>query len=255
MSLRIFEQPRELQSWSLKSKSEGKTVGFVPTMGALHEGHGRLMERSLKENDLTVVSLFVNPTQFDQPEDFEKYPQDFQKDLNFLKKLGVPAVFHPTPLSIYPEGDDIQVDERPLSTLLCGAHRPGHFQGMLTVVLKLLNIVQPTRAYFGEKDYQQLLLVKKMVNHLFLPTEILAVPTVRDEQGVALSSRNQRLNETDRLKLPQFSKLLRVASTDAEAARKLQEAGFEVDYVTTYNNFRHGAVHLGGVRFIDHVEV
>ncbi len=255
MSLTILGDPHEMQRWSLQQKAEGKTVGFVPTMGALHEGHFKLVETSLAQNDVTAVSIFVNPTQFNDPEDFKNYPRQDDKDLKRLKEFNVDVAFVPTPSAMYPSGRDMRVEEEELSSMLCGAHRPGHFSGMLTVVLKLLGLAQPTRAYFGAKDFQQLLLVEKLVKSFFLPVEIVRVPTVRSEDGVALSSRNERLPASLKEHLASFPKILRSARSDEDAANELKARGFEVDYVTSFSNFRHGAVHLGGVRFIDHVEM
>lgn len=255
MKTQVFEDPRSMQTWCRQLQAEGKSIGFVPTMGALHPGHIRLVEASLSENDITVVSIFVNPTQFNDSKDFEHYPRPMEKDVRLLKDAGVHALFLPSAPSMYPTGQDMAVKEEELSQILCGAHRPGHFSGMMTIVLKLLNLVAPTRAYFGDKDFQQVLLVEKMVETFFMPVEIVRVPTVRDESGVALSSRNERLTDSQKAHLAKFPHILRSASTDDEASKHLQSEGFNVDYVTTYKNYRHGAVHLGGVRFIDHVEL
>ena len=160
-------------------------------IGALHKGHLKLVENSLAENDLTVVSIFVNPTQFNEPKDLESYPRQDSRDFELLEERKVDAVFFPSAEAMYPTGRDMKVQEEEISSLLCGAHRPGHFSGMLTVVLKLLSLAQPTKAYFGAKDFQQLLLVEKLVRSFFLPVQIVRVPTVRNEMGVALSSRNK----------------------------------------------------------------
>jgi pantoate--beta-alanine ligase len=214
-----------------------------------------LVDRSLAENDHTVVSIFINPTQFDNAEDFAKYPVTLEQDRILLEEKRISALLLPTASAVYPTGQDMRVIESEMSALLCGAHRPGHFQGMLTVVLKLFGIVQPTRAYFGEKDFQQALLVEKLVDTFFIPVDIVRVPTVRDSLGIAMSSRNQRLTSDQLQHLAHFPKILRQAQSDEEATEMLTADGFKVDYVTTWMGFRHSAVHLNGVRFIDHVEV
>ena len=159
------------------------TLGFVPTMGALHAGHEALIERSVAENPLTALSIYVNPTQFNNPEDLENYPSTLEEDLAIAERLGTSVVFMPTYEEIYPDGFRYLVDETEFSRELCGAHRPGHFTGVLTVVMKLLNIVQPQRAYFGEKDHQQLTLVRDMVSAFFMDVQIVGVPTVREADG------------------------------------------------------------------------
>ena len=231
----------------------GRTVGFVPTMGALHAGHRALLERARAENDRVVLSVFVNPTQFNDPADLAKYPRTLAEDVALADGLAT-DVFAPPPEEMYPDGYRYRVTELEASRELEGAHRPGHFDGVLTVVLKLLNLVQPTRAYFGEKDWQQLALVRGMVDALFLPGEIVACPTVREADGLAMSSRNRRLAPADRARAAAFPKLLRAGSPEAAEAA-LRDAGFEVDYVAERDGVRLGAVHLGGVRLIDNVRL
>lgn len=234
---------------------QGKRVGFVPTMGNLHEGHLALCARSQQENDVTVVSVFVNPTQFNQTQDFQSYPRTLDEDIEKLRAAGVDYVFAPHATEIYPDHFTVQVCETQLSTGLEGEHRPGHFTGMLTVVMKLLNIIQPTRAYFGEKDYQQFLLVKKMVESLFMPTEVVAHPTVRAEDGLALSSRNSRLSKNARLRAASFSQLLQSELSLGAIREALITQGFKVEYLEERWQRRLGAVVLEGVRLIDNVEV
>jgi pantoate--beta-alanine ligase len=176
----------------------GQTIGLVPTMGYLHEGHLRLVRQSKKENDATVVSIFVNPTQFGPHEDFDRYPRKPEKDKELLKELEVEAVFYPGLKDIYPEGYATYVEVEKLGQVLCGKSRPTHFRGVTTVVLKLLNIVSPTRAYFGRKDAQQAILIKKMVRELNLEVMIKTIPIVRDPDGLALSSRNAYLSARER---------------------------------------------------------
>jgi pantoate--beta-alanine ligase len=231
----------------------GVTLGFVPTMGALHEGHLSLVERSRAENDRTVVSLFVNPTQFDDPADFDTYPRTHERDLALLDAAGVDFVLLPRPGEMYADGFRYRVSESELSTILEGVHRPGHFAGVLTVVLKLLNIAAAEHAYFGEKDWQQLALVRGMADAFFLPTAIVACPTVREPTGLALSSRNARLSPPEREHAAILHRVLTSASTTDDAIDQLADAGFAVDYVDDYDGRRLAAVRLGGVRLIDNV--
>jgi pantoate--beta-alanine ligase len=233
----------------------GRTLGFVPTMGALHEGHLSLVRRSRAENDLTLVSIFVNPTQFDDPSDLAGYPRTLDADAALLEAEGVNFLLVPRERDLYPDTYRYRVGENQLSMVLEGAHRPGHFDGVLTVVLKLLEITSAERAYFGEKDWQQLTLVRGMAEAFFLKTEIVACPIVREVDGLALSSRNRRLLPADRVRAPLFHRALAAAGSAEEARRTLQAAGFEVDYVEERDGRRLGAVRLGGVRLIDNVEV
>lgn len=234
-------------------------VGFVPTMGALHAGHISLVERSTRDCQTTIVSIYVNPTQFNNPNDLANYPDTLQADLQQLEAAGVDAVFLPDYDMLYPDGFTYQVDETAFSKELCGAHRPGHFTGVLTVVMKLLNLVRPDKAFFGEKDFQQLSLVRGMVEAFFLETEIVGCPIVREEDGLAMSSRNLNLTIEDRARSPLFHKILKRACRDEEAIRLLEEKGFEVDYVVTRGDRRFGAVMMGSdaspVRLIDNVSV
>lgn len=233
----------------------GRTVGFVPTMGALHQGHAALLERARRENDIVVLSIFVNPAQFNDPRDLENYPRTWEADLALARSVAVDSVFAPTPEDLYPDRYRYRVTEHELSSILEGAHRPGHFDGVLTVVLKLLLLVRPERAYFGEKDLQQWLLVRDMARAFFLPTQIVPCATVRAPDGLALSSRNALLSPASRAQAPEFARILREESTAAVARTKLAAAGFEVDYVEQYESWRLGAVRIEGVRLIDNVRV
>jgi pantoate--beta-alanine ligase len=222
-------------------------------MGALHEGHLSLCRKARSENDVVLVSVFVNPTQFDEAQDFEKYPRTLESDQRLLETAGVDVIFAPSVAEMYPNGTHYSVVEDQLSRELCGAHRPGHFSGMLTVVLKLLQIAGADRAYFGEKDYQQLLLVRGLCSAFFISTSIIGCPTVREPDGLAMSSRNTRLTPAQRALAPRFSAVLR-SSPSIEAARtQLTDAGFAVDYVEERDGRRFGAVRLGPVRLIDNV--
>lgn len=230
-------------------------VGFVPTMGALHEGHASLLRKSVAENDVTVLSIYVNPTQFNNPNDLAKYPAMLDKDAALAESLGVDAVFMPGYSEMYPDDFRYQIDETSFSRELCGEHRPGHFTGVLTVVMKLLNIVKAQRAYFGEKDYQQLVLIRGMAEAFFLDTEIVSVATVRESDGLALSSRNLNLSPCDRSRAPQFNQVLQSDLDDGSAAAELRRRGFSVDYIRTIEGRRFGAASLGDVRLIDNVAV
>ena len=229
------------------------SLGYVPTMGALHQGHLSLVERSLAENDRTLVSIFVNPTQFDDPADLDAYPRTLERDLALLDAAGVDFVLLPSAEEMYADGFRYRVSETPLSTTLEGVHRPGHFDGVLTVVLKLLNIAAAERAYFGEKDWQQLSLVRGMADAFFLPTTIVGCPTVRESTGLALSSRNARLSAPDRARAAILHRVLTSAATTDDAIDQLADAGFAIDYVDDHDGRRVAAVRLDGVRLIDNV--
>ncbi len=248
---------RDLKTWrTVRTGGDyaGRTVGFVPTMGALHAGHRALLARARADNDRVVMSIFVNPAQFDDPEDLKKYPRTLEADLKLAAGL-VDDVLVPAPEEIYPDGYHYRVTERAFSRELEGAHRPGHFEGVLTVVLKLLNLAQPQRAYLGEKDWQQLRLVEGMVRALFLPVEIVACPIEREPDGLALSSRNRRLSPAARVRAGIFPRLLRDGPDPVAAAAALREAGMEVDYVEEREGVRLGAVRVEGVRLIDNVRL
>lgn len=190
----INEVRTQVKAW----KKEGLSVGFVPTMGYLHEGHGSLISRARKENDKVVVSIFVNPMQFGPGEDLESYPRDLDKDSAYCESLGADMIFHPEPEEMYTDGFCSYVDMSVLTEELCGLSRPVHFRGVCTVVNKLFNIVQPDRAYFGQKDAQQLAIIKRMVQDLNMDLEIIGCPIVREEDGLAKSSRNTYLSTEER---------------------------------------------------------
>ena len=190
----IADVRKQVKEW----KKEGLTIGFVPTMGYLHEGHKSLMEEARKENDKVVVSIFVNPMQFGPTEDLESYPRDLKKDAALCKEVGVDLIFHPEPEEMYPEGFCSYVDMNGLTTELCGKSRPIHFRGVQTVVLKLFHIVCPDNAYFGQKDAQQLAVIKRMVKDLSVDITIHGCPIIREADGLAKSSRNTYLSEKER---------------------------------------------------------
>ena len=252
--MRVFEKISEWQAARAAPDFARGPVGFVPTMGALHEGHRALLARARAENDRVVLSIFVNPTQFNDPADLQKYPRPLAADLALAGEFATEVIV-PTAEELYPDGYRLRVTEHGLSGELEGAHRPGHFDGVLTVVLKLLHLVRPDRAYFGEKDWQQLQLVRDMARAFFLPGEIVACPTVRAIDGLALSSRNARLSVTGRAWARMFPRILRESPDAALAAGALREAGFQVDYVTDRDGVRLGAVRIENVRLIDNVRL
>jgi pantoate--beta-alanine ligase len=249
--MRVWET---LAEWNRRRGTfEGRAVGFVPTMGALHEGHGSLVERCRRENETVVASLFVNPTQFNNPKDLERYPRTLAEDLALLEKLGADEVLVPQASDLYPHGYAFQVTSPGAASLMEGRSRPGHFDGVLTVVLKLLNLVRPERAYFGEKDYQQLRVVSEMVEDFFLPVKIVACTTVRETSGLALSSRNRLLTPAGREKAAEIYRALTTASSPDEACSLLESHGFAVDYVEEHWGRRFAAAFLENVRLIDNV--
>lgn len=189
-------------------RSEGKTIGLVPTMGALHEGHLSLVKKCIADNDVCIVSIFVNPTQFNNKEDLKKYPRNLERDCEYLKSVGVGVIFAPSVDEVYPEPDTRQFDFGQLDKVMEGEHRPGHFNGVAQVVSRLFDIVKPDRAYFGEKDFQQLAIIREMVKQLKLDINIVPMPIVREVSGLALSSRNERLTATQKEVAVNISKVL-----------------------------------------------
>ncbi len=250
----VLRKSQDFKIWR-KQQGQSKTLGFVPTMGALHSGHEELLKRARRENDLVALSIFVNPTQFNNASDLDKYPMTFEADLAMAEKNNVDVIFFPEYIEMYPDNYRYKVSENAYSNILDGAHRPGHFDGVLSVVMKLFNITSPSRAYFGEKDYQQLSLIKGMAESFFMDLEIIPVATVREEDGLAKSSRNVRLSESERQKAPHIFKAIKNSESAEEAAKILIEDGFKVDYVTDIENRRFVAAYLGEVRLIDNVEI
>ena len=232
----------------------GLSLGFVPTMGALHQGHLSLVERASAENDRVVISIYVNPTQYDDPDDLANYPRPLEEDLQKATEAGAHIAFLPEYGDIYTDGYRFRVTEQQFSRELEGAHREGHFDGVLTVVMKLFGIVRPDRAYFGEKDWQQLQLVRDMADAFFLGVEVVPCPSVREADGLAMSSRNARLTPEERALAPGFHRVLSSGLPLADMKRALHDAGFTVDYVERRDGRVLGAVRLGKVRLIDNVE-
>jgi pantoate--beta-alanine ligase len=247
----------DLANWQvLRRKLAAHSVGFVHTMGNLHAGHLSLCTRSQGENDITVVAIFINPTQFNEPEDFARYPRTLAQDQALLLQQKIDYLLLFDEQTIYPHGYRLKVHEvSELGQILEAQYRPGHFAGMLTVVLKYLHIVKPTRAYYGEKDYQQLLLIQHMARELFLETEIIGCPTVRAEDGLALSSRNSRLTQEQRQKARRFPEILHSGKTITAMVQELQQLNFKVDYVLERWGRRLAAVWLDSVRLIDNIPI
>lgn len=277
-----FTTIAQQRAWSQAQRRAGKNIGFVPTMGALHEGHLSLVKQARASSDVVVVSIFVNPTQFDRPDDFAKYPVTLDQDLAMLRGAGVDAVFLPTKEELYPNGYATFVDVvGPLTDKLCAATRPGHFRGVATVVTKLFNIVQPQVAVFGQKDLQQVLIVGRMVQDLDMPVQIRIGPTVREPDGLAMSSRNRRLSAKQRAVALSLPRSLQMANAAFKAdVRKsmdlikivgeevLMNEGVELDYadVIKLDGFTEAetadkncvlaaAIFVDDVRLIDHVHL
>ena len=268
MRLRIREQ-----------RAQGHSIGVVPTMGALHTGHGVLIDHAVEGSDYVVVTIFVNPIQFDRKEDFERYARNLESDVAFCAKRGVHAVFAPAPEEMYPRPQLTFIEVTGVQDHLCGQYRPGHFRGVATVVAKLFNVVAPDRAWFGEKDAQQLAVIQRMVADLNMPVEVVPVATVREPDGLAMSSRNQRLSPEERRIAPILYKALsaaqrtiasgnRDAAAVQEAAMQVlgRESAVRVEYVEVADAFSMtpvvqidgpvriaGAVWIGGTRLIDNV--
>ncbi len=209
----VFRHKSETTRWAEQQKALGKSLGFVPTMGALHAGHLELVSRALRENDVVICSIFVNPIQFNKPEDLEKYPRTLDSDLRQLEDTGCDAVFCPDSEEMYPEKETKVFDFGHMDKVMEGKHRQGHFNGVAIVVDKLFRISLPDRAYFGEKDFQQLQIIRELVRQEAHPVEVVGCPTVREPDGLALSSRNRRLTEARRREAPRIHEALKKART------------------------------------------
>ena len=220
--MQVFHKIVELQNILFDDRKQGKTVGLVPTMGALHEGHASLVKKSVEDNDITVVSIFVNPTQFNDPKDLNSYPRDLDADCKLLESVGADYVFAPSVDEMYPTKDTRNFEFPPVSTVMEGAHRPGHFNGVCQVVSRLFYIVRPDRAYFGEKDWQQIAVVKAMVKSLGLNVNIVECPIIREPDGLARSSRNTLLSADERAIAPNIFKALK-DSIDYAKSHTLKE--------------------------------
>lgn len=225
--MEVFESNVDLQNALFEARKQGKTVGIVPTMGALHDGHASLIRRSAKENDVTVVSVFLNPTQFNDPADLKRYPRTLKSDCVLCEACGTDFVFAPTVEDIYPTPDTRHFEFSPQTTVMEGAHRPGHFNGVCQVVSRLFYIVRPTRAYFGEKDWQQIAVVRRLVNYINSPVEIVPCPVVRESDGLAMSSRNKLLTTAERAIAPNIFRILK-ESVDYAKHHSVQETHDQV---------------------------
>lgn len=210
--MEIIPHIRDMQRWAEARRVEGKKIAFVPTMGFLHEGHLSLVREGKKRGDVVVVSIFVNPIQFNQQADFDKYPKSFEQDRKMLEEIGADALFCPEASEMYPEGFQTSIEVEKVSQPLCGAFRPGHFRGVATVVAKLFNIVKPHYALFGEKDFQQCVVIQRMAKDLSFDLEVIPMPTVRESDGLAMSSRNARLSPEEWQKSLCISQALQTAA-------------------------------------------
>lgn len=214
----------QLRQVVLDTKNQHQTIGLVPTMGYLHEGHLTLAQHAKRENDVAIMSIFVNPTQFGPNEDFESYPRDLARDTKLAESVGVDYIFAPAVEEMYPQDGGIRIRAGRQAELLCGASRPGHFDGVLQVVAKLFNLVQPDRAYFGQKDAQQVAIIQTMVRDYNFPIELRVVPVVREEDGLAKSSRNVYLNETERTQAPAIQQALQLAKCELQETQDVKKA-------------------------------
>jgi len=280
--MELIRIPRIMQDTAKEHTLRGKPIGFVPTMGALHEGHLSLVRRSKQENHTTVVSIFVNPTQFGPAEDFQNYPRDTEGDLEKLRKEEVDVLFMPNASLMYPGGFSTYVEVEGLSDKLCGAFRPSHFRGVATVVMKLFNIVKPARAYFGQKDFQQTVVIRRMAKDLDMDIDIVVCRTIRERDGLAMSSRNAYLNKAQRAAAPvvfrclsEVSGLIKSGIIDATHIQRIMQerilaepAVSGVDYLGIYDPVTlnvlsevrdevllAAAVKIGGTRLIDNILV
>jgi len=277
--MEIIDNKNSLQNILKDLKKQGSSVGFVPTMGALHEGHLSLIKRSNKENNITVVSIFVNPTQFNDQEDYKRYPRIISDDIKKLERVKCDFLFTPTKEEMYPEEDKREFDFGNLDKVMEGAHRPGHFRGVALIVSKLFEIVNPHKAYFGEKDFQQVAIIKHLTKQLDFDIDIISCPIVREEDGLAMSSRNTLLSEDQRKNVSLISKILfesvnkmklvSLSETKDWVIRKINENPFlKVEYfeivdseslepIMDWNQSNNItgciAVHVGNIRLIDNI--
>jgi pantoate--beta-alanine ligase len=278
--MRIFQIIKEMKNEMRSRRSHGDSIGFVPTMGYLHEGHLSLIRESVKKNDCTVVSVYVNPAQFGPDEDYEQYPRDLDRDAEILNEERVDYLFTCKDSEMYPKGYKTYVEVHDLQDIMCGASRPGHFRGVCTVVLKLFNIIKPQKAYFGQKDAQQAVILRKMVEDLNIDVKISVLPIVREKDGLALSSRNSLLNPEQRTaalclneSLQLAKKLFSEGENDSEKIINLmrnhikEEKFAKIDYIVIVNKnnleslpkIKKGetlialAVYIGKVRLIDNI--
>jgi len=249
--MKIFQD--NVSNWRAfrRALPQNTSLGLVPTMGNLHAGHLSLITASQKDNHKTAVTLFVNPTQFNNPDDFTHYPRTLEADVEQLERAGVDYCLIPNQNIMYADNFRYQLEETELSLSMEGKHRPGHFTGVLTVVLKLFNLIGPTRAYFGEKDYQQLSLIQGMVEAFLLDIEIKACPIVREPSGLAYSSRNTRLTHEGRKQAEAFAHIFHKTSSCEDAITSLKKIGLTIDYIEEQHGRRFAAVFVENIRLID----
>ncbi len=242
-----------LSDWQVLRQqiTDESSVGFIPTMGNLHKGHGQLIEQSIRENDHTIVSIFVNDKQFNDPSDFANYPRTINEDIRFLQQIGVDYCLMPSADELYADGYLFQVVSQAEQNRCEDQYRPGHFTGVLTVVMKLLQLVRPQRAYFGEKDYQQLRLIGSMVKAFFMPVQIIGVATLREKDGLPFSSRNKRLSVQGRQKASEFAAVFAKQTSLDEIKARLQSYKIQIEYIEEIDNRRLIAVIIDGIRLID----
>ena len=223
--MKIFDNIVDLQNELFYLRKANKKIGLVPTMGALHQGHASLVKQCVADNDITIVSVFLNPTQFNDPKDFERYPRTFEEDCNILNEVGADIVFAPTPKEMYPTPDSRHFEFPPTSTVMEGAKRPGHFNGVCQVVSRLFYITKPHNAYFGEKDWQQICVIKQLVKYLNLDINIIECPIIREESGLAMSSRNALLTSEERAIAAHIYRILKesVTKKDSLSVDELQQ--------------------------------
>lgn len=254
-----MEVINSIQTWQiLRQKIDPQlSIGFVPTMGCLHQGHGSLIEKSVKENDITILSIFINPTQFNDESDFKNYPKTIENDLALAKNLGVDYVLMPDQSEFYPNGYQFKLTStHPLSIQMEGKHRPGHFDGVLTIVMKLLQLAKANFAYFGEKDFQQLELIRLMAADFFLETQIIGCPTIREQSGLALSSRNTRLTKEQRKTADQFAAIFTENKNNQEKIlNEFSQLNLNLEYLEQYENRLLTAVKINDIRLIDNVKI
>ncbi len=276
--MELFETINDIKEYLKTKKEEGLTIGFVPTMGALHEGHLSLFREAKEENDLVVASIFVNPSQFNNQSDLEKYPRTLEADLKKLEEEGCNVVFHPSVKEMYPEPDTTEFDFGNLDKVLEGKFRPGHFNGVASVVKKLFEIIEPDRAYFGLKDFQQLLIIHKMIKDFGLSVELVPCPIVREKNGLAMSSRNELLSKSERKQASLIYKTLKFIKVQAGfqpinelknyVEREFKRKNMKLEYfeiadmytlepLTTWLGSKNVitciAVQVGNVRLIDNI--
>ena len=277
--MQVIHTIKDLDALLFQERAVGKSVGLVPTMGALHQGHASLVRRSVGENDVTVVSIFLNPTQFNDPKDLERYPRTLDDDCRLLEECGASVAFAPSVSEMYPEPDTRQFSYPPTDSVMEGAHRPGHFNGVCQIVSKLFYAVRPDRAYFGEKDYQQICVIRRMVADLRLNLEIVPCPVIREESGLAMSSRNSLLTPQEKILAANIYRIMRESLTLDLSVRETEEwvthainaiDGLEVEYYSIVDGDTLAAVanwdeaaHVVGcitvycgatpIRLIDHI--